>query len=104
MKECKFCDDFTGVCCDPECPMRGDCCPVSDIEGLCKHEQRYDEEETWTLTPRGCAACALMDAGLIKSYDDPAADLFFDKFQELMKSVAISRRNPDGKHKKIRLL
>ena len=81
--KCNFCDDFTGVCFNPDCPMRGDCCPVPDTEGVCKFECR--EEEVYTLTPRGCAACALVEAGLIKGCMDPAADLFFDKFQELMK-------------------
>lgn len=80
--ECKFCDEFTGVCCNGKCPMRGDCCPVSDIEGVCQFEDR--EEETYELMPKGCASIALRDAGLVESYSDPAVDRFWDSFHSLM--------------------
>lgn len=80
--ECKFCDDFTGVCTNPDCPMCADACPVPDVEGLCKYEQR--KERVYKLLPRGCASIALKDAGLVQSIDDPAVDQFFDSFQKLM--------------------
>lgn len=59
-KKCKFCDDFTGVCFNPKCPMRGDCCPVLDTEGVCKFECR---EEEFMLSPKGCAAGCRSGAG-----------------------------------------
>ena len=62
--------------------MRGDCCPVPDTEGVCKYECR--EEENYVLTPQGCAAAALQDAGLIQSIDDPAVERFFQSFHSLM--------------------
>ena len=40
---CKFCDEFSGICTNPECPMRAEECPVPDIEWVCKHEKRTDK-------------------------------------------------------------
>ena len=80
--ECKFCDDFTGVCTNGECPMCADACPVPDVEGFCRYEQR--EEAAYMLTPKGCASIALRDAGLVPSVSDPRIDVFFDSFQRLM--------------------
>lgn len=82
MKKCKFCDDFTGVCFNSECPMRGDCCPVPDTEGVCKFECR--EEEEFVLSPKGCAIAALQDAGLVDGPDDPAVDRFWKSFHSQM--------------------
>ena len=48
--ECKFCDDYTGICTNPECPLRADACPVPDTEGICKYEDR--SEEVYKLTPK----------------------------------------------------
>ena len=79
---CKFCDEFTGVCRNPECPMRGDCCPVPDTDGVCKFEDR--KEEVWALSPKGCASMALQDAHLVQSSLDPAVDLFWNSFHRLM--------------------
>ena len=80
--ECKYCDDFTGVCTNGECPMCADACPVPDTEGICKYEQR--EERVYKLTPKGCASVALMDAKLIRNSSDPAVDVFWDSFAHLM--------------------
>ena len=80
--ECKFCDDFTGICTNGECPMCADACPVPDTEGLCKYEQR--EERVYKLTPKGCASIALRDAGLIGSHEDPRLEVFWDHFLALM--------------------
>lgn len=79
---CKFCDEFTGVCCNDKCPMCADCCPVPDVEGVCQFEDR--EEESYTLTPKGCASIALRDAGLVPSSEDPAVDVFWNSFHSLM--------------------
>lgn len=80
--ECKYCDDFTGVCINPDCPMCADACPVPDTEGICKYEQR--EERVYKLTPKDCALVALMDAKLIRNSSDPAVDVFWDSFAHLM--------------------
>jgi hypothetical protein len=83
---CDFYDDESGVCCNPDCPMVADFCPVPDTRGVCQHEKfEIDDDAVFKLTPKGCATIALKEAGLIKGIMDPAADLFFDKFQELMK-------------------
>lgn len=92
MKECKFCDDFTGICINPECPMRGDCCPVPDMEGVCKFECR--EEDSYELTPKGCAIAALMDAGLIQNIDATAAGTFWTEFTVLMQRYGYIQEVP----------
>lgn len=90
--KCKFCDDFTGVCVNPECPMRGDCCPVTDMEGLCRFECR--EEEVYSLTPKGCAISGLMAIGAIKGTDDPAVETFWTEFTLLMKKFGYVNEVP----------
>ena len=80
--ECKFCDTFTGICTNADCPMVADNCPVPDTEGICKFEDR--EEEVYKLTPNGCATVALMDAGMVATMDDPRIDVFWQHFSELM--------------------
>lgn len=92
--ECKFCDEFTGICTNGECPMRGDCCPVPDTEGLCKFEER--EERVYKLTPKGCASCALLDAGLIESTNDPLIDEFWERFSELMEKFGYVANDNDA--------
>lgn len=79
---CKHCDEFSGVCFNPDSPMRADECPVPDVEGVCKYEDR--EEEVLTLSPKGCALVALMDAKLVRTTDDPQIDVFWDSFSKLM--------------------
>lgn len=37
---CEYCDDCTGMCTNPESPVRADECPVPDTEGVCKFEKR----------------------------------------------------------------
>ena len=81
--ECKYCDDYTGICTNPECPMRGDKCPVPDVEGICKHEDR--EEVAYALTPKMCAALALAEVGLTSRIDDRRVDLFWEQFEGLMR-------------------
>ena len=92
--ECKYCDDYTGICTNPECPLRADACPVPDTEGICKYEDRA--EEVYKLTPKGCAVAALMSAGLIKSSLDPAVDAFFEDFERLMKSNGYVRTETEA--------
>lgn len=70
-------DEF---CTNDECPMRADYCPVPDVEGVCKYEER--EEERYTLTPRGCLAVALLNVGV--NLDDRTFNDVWDDFTTLM--------------------
>lgn len=79
---CKYCDDYSGICSNADCPMVADHCPVPDMEGVCKYEDRT--EEVYKLTPKGCAVAALTTAGLIKSSSDSAIDAFWEDFEQLM--------------------
>ena len=72
--------------------MRGDCCPVPDTEGVCKFEDR--EEETYVLTPKGCAISGLMAAGLIQSSNETAVDIFWAEFSEQMKKFGYVSEGP----------
>lgn len=90
--ECKFCDNFTGICTNGECPMRGDCCPVPDTEGVCKYECR--EEENYVLTPKSCAIAALQDAALVQGPDDPSVDQFWNSFNSLMQKFGYVSEGP----------
>lgn len=94
--ECKFCDDYTGNCTNPECPMRGDCCPVPDTEGICKHEERV--EKRYKLTPKGCATAALLAAGLIKTSSNPAVEAFWKDFAGLMERNGYVQEEPEAAH------
>lgn len=69
------------ICTNGLCPMCADYCPVSDMDGVCKYEER--EEERYVLTPKGCLQSAFISTGLnvtLKEFDD----LWF-VFYELMK-------------------
>ena len=92
--ECKYCDEFTGVCTNGDCPMRGDCCPVPDTEGICKYEER--EEELYVLSPKGCASVALMDAGLVAKSNDSRIDVFWEHFTDLMNRFGYIQEAEDG--------
>lgn len=94
--ECKFCDVYTGVCTNHECPMVADACPVQDMEGICKHEERV--ERLYKLTPKGCATAALMAAGLIKTSSDPAVEAFWKDFAGLMERYGYIQEEPEAVH------
>ena len=38
MTDCKYCQDE--ICVNADCPMRADFCPVPDIPGVCRFEER----------------------------------------------------------------
>ena len=40
MADCKWMYDE--ICVNDQCPMRADFCPVADIEGVCRYEERED--------------------------------------------------------------
>lgn len=43
MRNCKYCYDE--ICVNADCPMCADYCPVPDIEGVCRYEERDKEED-----------------------------------------------------------
>ena len=43
MPDCKYCQDE--VCVNADCPMRADFCPVPDIPGVCRFEEREERNE-----------------------------------------------------------
>ena len=57
MADCKWCKDE--FCVNDDCPMRADYCPVPDIEGVCKYEERLtvDEGKTLVECARPCPHC-----------------------------------------------
>lgn len=38
-------DDFSQICCNGDCPLRADFCPVADVPGVCKYEDREGNHE-----------------------------------------------------------
>ena len=43
MPECKYCQDE--VCVNADCPMCADFCPVVDVPGVCRFEEREEHNE-----------------------------------------------------------
>ena len=37
MKECKWCHDFNGVCCNGDCPACADLCPCWHYPEICRY-------------------------------------------------------------------
>ena len=40
MPDCKYCQDE--ICVNADCPMRADFCPVVDVPGVCRFEEREE--------------------------------------------------------------
>lgn len=76
--ECKYNQDE--FCTNDQCPMFADYCPVPDVEGVCKYE---DREEVCALTLKGCFVSALMDH---ISLDEDIIDFIWHDFVALMES------------------
>lgn len=66
-----------GICRSMDCPSCGAECPVPEIDGICRHEDRREE---YKLTPNGCAMAAFMKAGL----DLGKLEVFWEEFCRLM--------------------
>ena len=43
MPDCKYCQGE--ICVNADCPMRADFCPVPDIPGVCRFEEREEKHE-----------------------------------------------------------
>ena len=62
---CKYCKDE--FCVNAECPMRADYCPVPDITGVCRYEERVKTKlDPPKLTPRECLHKALGNTDIDK--------------------------------------
>lgn len=75
-KVCKYCKDE--ICVNDQCPMRADYCPVPDMPGVCRHEERVDA----TMSPKECLLAILDDNGF--GINTAAMDGVWDDFVELM--------------------
>ena len=42
MTDCKYCQDE--ICVNADCPMCADFCPVPDIPGVCRFEEREEAQ------------------------------------------------------------
>ena len=78
MKEmaCKYCKDE--FCVNGDCPMRGDYCPVPNISGVCKYENRVEANRT----PKDCLKIILDDNGFAPQ--DQEMSKVWDEFVELV--------------------
>lgn len=36
-------DEWSQICCNDKCPMCADFCPVADVPGVCRYEDRGEE-------------------------------------------------------------
>ena len=50
-----------------------------------KSKIKIDEDEIWALSPKGCAAVALIDNGFVDIDDDEKIESFWREFEELMR-------------------
>ena len=76
---CKYC--YSEFCTNDRCPMCADYCPVPDTEGVCKYEERIEEDEVWVLTPKGCFATVLHDHLTVS---DEVIEAMWRDFSDLM--------------------
>ena len=44
MADCKWMQDE--MCVNDKCPLCADYCPVPDVEGVCRHEERTEDDGT----------------------------------------------------------
>jgi hypothetical protein len=61
--------------------MRGDYCPVPNDAGVCKYEDR--EEENYVLTPKACLEAAMFYTGISLRRNE--FDVLWGYFSALMK-------------------
>ena len=77
--ECKYNKDE--FCTNDQCPMCADYCPVPDIEGVCKYEERIDVY--YKMSPKGCLLAALLNAE-VEPLDNYTVDKIWNDFTEMM--------------------
>jgi len=50
-------------------------------------KKKKKEKEPWeryVLSPKGCAVCAMLDAGIIDNINDERIDVFYHEYERLM--------------------
>lgn len=77
MTECMYNKDE--FCTNDQCPMCADYCPVPNDEGICRFEER--KEDQWVLTPKGCFTAAIIDY----IQNENIIDCIWSEFSYLMK-------------------
>lgn len=55
MPDCKWMQDE--ICVNADCPMRADYCPVPDVPGVC----RFEEKGAMAMRPSPCKTCLQKD-------------------------------------------
>ena len=76
----------TGACTNTLCPACLTLCPVPDTEGICQYEVREeDDNEYYTLTPKGCLLLAFMHNNII--VDEHTFDNIWNEFAETMEAL-----------------
>ena len=73
---CTYCKDE--FCVNDKCPMRGDYCPVPDMPGVCRYEERVMPK----LTPKDCMIQALREYDVIRV--DTVLDDIYETFRVLL--------------------
>jgi hypothetical protein len=68
--------------------MCADYCPVPDVDGICKYEDR--KEEIWRLTPKGCFVAALQNHIYL---DEDVIDFIWKDFERLMTRLGYVEEN-----------
>lgn len=41
-------DDFSAICCNPDCPALADFCPCGEYREICKYYEEADDESAET--------------------------------------------------------
>lgn len=72
--KCKWYADFEGTCTNGECPYRGDTCPTSEYQEVCKYAEKQTEipqlsAEELAKTLRLCDSASCTDCALYGFYD-----------------------------------
>ena len=71
-------DEF---CTNDQCPMCAYYCPVPYDEGVCKYENRVDEN--YKLSPKGCLFSAMLNSDAM--FNNRDFDDIWNTFKDLMK-------------------
>lgn len=90
---CRFCKDE--FCVNADCPMRADYCPVPDMPGVCKHEDRIEIYEQ--RSPKECLADTFNECG--EEMRESEVENIFNKFVEQLakNNYHITNINPENK-------
>lgn len=111
--KCKWYADFEGVCTNGECPYRGDTCPTSEHQEVCKYAEKKPEipqlsAEELVKSLRlcdnaSCRSCALSKSSNCRSIlMSQAADMLeksaAEKDEKKPDRISVKDRPPEKKH------